>query len=86
MDSSKTTQVSKSTQTEDTSSGKVIKTMLNYASQHGDEYNSKMAQKTLQNAKKVGMDEAMKQMAKDCFKHPTEKRQMSYAEMRSMYG
>lgn len=63
-----------------------ITSILNYTTQHGDELNAKMAQKTLENAEKVGIDEAMKQMAKDCFTHPTEGYKMSYSEMRSRYG
>jgi hypothetical protein len=43
-----------------------------------DGYNLKMAQ-TMANK---GMDEAVKQM----FEHPTEKRKLSYSEMRSFYG
>ena len=78
-----------STKEEDPSTQKnnmIIESMLNYTIKNGDELNAKMAQKTLENAKKVGIDEAMKQMAKDCFTHPTEGRQMSYSEMRSRYG
>ena len=65
---------------------KFITSILNYTAQQGDELNAKMAQKTLENAEKVGIDEAMKQMAKDCFTHPTEGYKMSYSEMRSRYG
>tara|TARA_B110000114_G_C15055693_1_gene383170 strand:+ start:968 stop:1207 length:240 start_codon:yes stop_codon:yes gene_type:complete len=52
----------------------------------GDDANSKLAQKTLDNANNVGVKAAFEEMAKDCFKHPENGRQLSYCEMRMYYG
>jgi len=60
--------------------------LLANCAKNGDDANSKLAQKTLEQANKVGVAAAYEQMAKDCFKHPENGRQLSYSEMRALYG
>ena len=60
--------------------------LLANCAKNGDNANSKLAQKTLEQANKVGVAAAYEQMAKDCFKHPENGRQLSYSEMRALYG
>ena len=60
--------------------------LLKNCAKNGDDANSKLAQKTLEQANKVGVQAAYEQMAKDCFKHPENGRPLSYGEMRMYYG
>jgi len=60
--------------------------LLNNCAKNGDEVNAKLAQTTLKNIKKNGLEGALAQMAKDCFKHPETGRPLSYGEMRMYYG
>ena len=60
--------------------------LLINCAKNGDNANSKLAQKTIQNIKKNGFEGALEQMAKDCFKHPDTDRPLSYGEMRMFYG
>ena len=60
--------------------------LLRNCAKNGDDANANLAKKTLENAKKVGVQSAYEQMAKDCFKHPENGRQLSYSEMRMYYG
>ena len=60
--------------------------LLENCAKNGDDANAKLAQKTLENANKVGIHEAFEQMAQNCFKHPENGRQLSYSEMRMYYG
>lgn len=60
--------------------------LLANCAKNGDDANSKLAKKTLEQANKVGLAAAYEQMAKDCFKHPENGRQLSYSEMRAFYG
>lgn len=60
--------------------------LLAHAAKSGDAANAKVAKKALENADKVGVTAAYRQMGKDCFKHPDhDGRQLSYSEMRSYY-
>lgn len=60
--------------------------LLANCAKNGDDANAKLAKKTLEQANKVGVQAAYEQMAKDCFKHPENGRQLSYSEMRMYYG
>ena len=60
--------------------------LLENCAKNGDDANAKLAQKTLENANKVGIHEAFEQMAQDCFKNPENGQQLSYSDMRSRYG
>ena len=60
--------------------------LLANCAKNGDVANATLAQKTLENANKVGVHEAFEQMAQDCFKHPENGQQLSYSDMRSRYG
>ena len=60
--------------------------LLENCVKNGDGANSKLAQETLEDSKKVGMQKAMENLAQNCFKHPETGRPLSYSEMRMFYG
>ncbi len=72
--------------TNNTVSDKIAYALLVNCVKNGNNDNSKLAQKTLDNAKEIGITAAYEQLAKDCFKHPENGTQLSYAEMRMRYG
>ena len=60
--------------------------LLEQCKEAGDDANSKLAKKTLEKVKIIGVEKAMEEMAVNCFKHPETGRPLSYSEMRSLYG
>ena len=60
--------------------------LLANCAKNGDNANSKLAQKTLEQVNVVGTQAAYEQMAQNCFKHPENGRPLSYGEMRMYYG
>lgn len=60
--------------------------LLEQCKEAGDDANSKLAKKTLEKVKVIGVEKAMEEMAVNCFKHPETGRPLSYSEMRSLYG
>jgi len=66
--------------------GDVCKSLLGNCEKNGDKANSKLAKETLDRIKVIGVEKGMEEMAVMCFKHPETGKQMSYSEMRSMYG
>tara|TARA_Y100000817_G_scaffold307334_1_gene293680 strand:- start:2296 stop:2529 length:234 start_codon:yes stop_codon:yes gene_type:complete len=64
----------------------VVPVLLANCAKNGDEANAKLAQETLEDSKKVGMQKAMENMAQNCFKHPKTGQPLSYNEMRMFYG
>tara|TARA_B100001250_G_C19615424_1_gene706935 strand:+ start:420 stop:668 length:249 start_codon:yes stop_codon:yes gene_type:complete len=69
-----------------TVSEKIGYALLVNCAKNGNDDNSKLAKKTLDNAKEIGVTAAYEQLAKDCFKHPENGTKLSYAEMRMRYG
>jgi len=67
-------------------SGNICKNLLGNCEKNGDKANSKLAKDTLDRIKVMGVEKGMEDMSVMCFKHPETGEQMSYSEMRSMYG
>ena len=64
----------------------VAQNLLENCVENGDDANAKLAQEALENSKKMGMEDAMKILAQNCFKHPETGTPLSYSEMRMFYG
>ena len=60
--------------------------LLEFCAKNGDDANSKLAQKTLENSKTVGLDKAMEELAKNCFIDQKTGKSLNYFEMRTRYG
>tara|TARA_B100001564_G_C20662691_1_gene682289 strand:- start:2353 stop:2619 length:267 start_codon:yes stop_codon:yes gene_type:complete len=68
------------------SSQNMVKSLLHFCAQNGDEANSTLANQTIKDSQTLGLDAALKKLAENCFKDQNTGQSLSYSEMRMRYG
>lgn len=75
-----------STESKSDPSQNMVKSLLHFCAQNGDEANSKLANQTIKDSETHGFDAALKKLAENCFKDQDTGKSLSYSEMRMRYG
>ena len=75
-----------STEPKSDASQNMVKSLLHFCAQNGDEANSKLANQTIKDSQTLGFDAALKKLAENCFKDQDTGKSLSYSEMRMRYG